>query len=129
MPPESAVKTPTAPIVMTASTTPYSAIVWPSCLRQCRRASSTHSDQEIIPCPPRSALGQKPRDLVERLRDAARERGEDADGADRDDGEHDAVLGHRLALLLAPVQTHELDPLRPRDHSLSSSLGPRAEAP
>jgi len=43
IPPESAVKTPTAPIVITASTTPYSAIVWPSCLRQNSRVNSSQS--------------------------------------------------------------------------------------
>src|SRR5437763_6520371 len=48
MPPDSAVKTATAPIVITARTTPYSAIVWPSSLRQCVRRSSNHSENVML---------------------------------------------------------------------------------
>src|SRR5207302_8551243 len=47
MPPESAVKTATAPIVITARTTPYSAIVWPSSRFQCVRTSSSHWSKVI----------------------------------------------------------------------------------
>src|SRR2546421_12111159 len=48
MPPDSAVKTATAPIVITARTPPYSAIVWPSSLRQCVRRSSNHSENVML---------------------------------------------------------------------------------
>src|SRR5437868_9123933 len=46
IPPDRAVKTPTAPIVMTARTTPYSAIVWPSCFRHIAREKSSHSEYD-----------------------------------------------------------------------------------
>ena len=45
MPPDNAVNTATAPTVMTASTTPYSAIVWPSLRRAITRTKLIHSEK------------------------------------------------------------------------------------
>src|SRR4051794_40269931 len=52
MPPERAVNATTAPIVMTASTTPYSAIVCPSSFFQFSRANAIHSEMFICITPP-----------------------------------------------------------------------------
>src|SRR5205823_13096916 len=41
-------------------------------------------------------------------------RGEDGDRADRDHGEDDSVLRHRLTLLLAPMRPEKLKPLGKR---------------
>src|SRR3989441_12169988 len=56
-------------------------------------------------------------DLVDRTLDATGERGERCDGADRDHGQDDAVLGHRLTLLLAK-QRQEITKIGKCQHSI-----------
>src|SRR5205085_9021580 len=53
-------------------------------------------------------------DLVQGAADATRQSGEHADRADRDHGEDDTVLRHRLTLLLAPMRPEKLKPLGKR---------------
>src|SRR2546423_12491603 len=64
IPPDSAVKATIAPMVITARTTPYSAIVWPSSLRHFWRAKSSHQEMNMclftssrVSGPPRSWAG------------------------------------------------------------------------
>src|SRR5712691_7883745 len=59
-------------------------------------------------------LGEETGDMVDGTADASREGGEDGDRADGDHSKDHTVLGHRLALLLAPVGAQELEPLRER---------------
>src|SRR3972149_3739905 len=83
--------------VITLRTTAYSAIVCP--LSRC----------DVIRCvdifPSSRFRGELRRDgfdhPLEGCPNAARQRGESRDDSERDDGENDAVLGHRLALLVA----------------------------
>ena len=51
---------------------------------------------------------------LDRVRDATRERREDADGQEADHSQDDAVLGHRLALLAREPSAEIVDPLRIR---------------
>src|ERR671933_636726 len=79
------------------------------------------------PVPRLSFWLRKKRDhLVDRSLDAAGERLEDDDRADRDHGEDDAVLRHRLALLLLPIRPEVLEPLRERQCIRLPSLLSRA---
>src|SRR2546427_2504748 len=64
-----------------------------------------------------ASLRQEGGDLVDRTLDATGERGERCDGADRDHGQDDAVLGHRLALLLAK-QRQEITKIGKCQHSI-----------
>src|SRR5713101_3061046 len=75
-------------------------------------------------------LRQEGSDLVDRTLDATGERGERCDGADRDHGQDDAVLGHRLALLLAK-QRQEITKIGKCQHSIHplSLVSGRANRP
>src|SRR5438874_3470344 len=66
-------------------------------------------------------LGKQADDPVQGAADATRESGEDGDRADRDHGEDDTVLRHRLTLLLAPMRPEKLKPLGKR-HGIVTSL-------
>src|ERR687885_2665160 len=66
-------------------------------------------------------LGKQADDPVQAPADATRESGEDGDRADRDHGEDDTVLRHRLTLLLPPIRPEKLKPLGKR-HGIVTSL-------
>src|SRR5205807_9042304 len=74
-------------------------------------------------------LRQQLRDLADRGADAAGKRGEDGDRADRDHGEDDSVLRHRLTLLLAPMRPEKLKPLGTRHVDSPPFLFARARRP
>src|SRR5919108_545311 len=52
--------------------------------------------------------------VLDRRGDAASQKLEDADRGDRQHGEHDSVLRHRLTLLLAPMRAQKVKPLGKR---------------
>src|SRR3990172_4828882 len=131
IPPDSRPSATTTPRVITARTTPYSAIVCPSSLRSVSSRSMTYVWPATKSFSIRftsfrvnwssRALGELARDPVDGALDPAREQTERHDDAERDDGEDDAVLGHRLALLALPVvaregevDSSELEPVRER---------------
>ncbi len=59
----------------------------------------------------RPLLGEEADDTVDRARNTSGQGRERENRADRDDGQNDAVLGHRLTLLLAPMSAEELEPI------------------
>src|ERR687885_3034108 len=65
--------------------------------------------------------GKQADDPVQGAADATRESGEDGDRADRDHGEDDTVLRHRLTFLLPPVRPEKLKPFGKR-HGIVTSL-------
>src|SRR3954469_25009878 len=61
-----------------------------------------------------AALAEDSGDVVDRVRDPTREGGEGDKHAERDHGQDDAVLGHRLTLLALEPSAEVIDPLRKR---------------
>src|SRR3990172_7883152 len=123
IPPDSRPSATTTPRVITARTTPYSANVWPATKSFSIRFTSFRVNWSS------RALGELARDPVDGALDPAREQTERHDDAERDDGEDDAVLGHRLALLALPVvaregevDSSELEPVRERHLTFPPSL-------
>src|ERR671914_1811072 len=124
--PDSRASAPKTAIVMTARTTPYSAIVWPSsrCGRSAKSLCSSivlppsAAEDDVAPTAPLTrgagrAATRSPRhsgvklsrlrdvagDARDGVHDVAGQQGERPEDGNRDDGQDDAVLGHRLTLL------------------------------
>src|ERR1022692_1238038 len=115
--PPSSAKRSAAADATTASTSAYSGIVCPA-LRRKTDIARLIVRLILSPFPVcglpvscgAAALRKQRRHVVDRLGDATREGGEGDDRAERDHGENDAVLGHRLALLLPPVLPEVIEP-------------------
>jgi hypothetical protein len=96
--------------VMTPRTTAYSAAVCPASHSNCSRI-----DDDNFPSSSVLAGGlQIPDHAAEGLVDRPGQKTKREDDPECDDGENDAILGHRLALLLAVARLRELEPLGER---------------
>src|SRR5580765_1051106 len=120
IPPESAVNTATVATVITARTTAYSAIVWPS--SRAMRIDRIFVSMRFAPlrCRPSEWVVeplQEPGDRRERALDSAREGNEQASRGERDDRQHDRILRRRLTRV-------EAEAPHPHAHELSLSPSP-----